>query len=296
MNLGFIKANYSSDKVRANLALMTGTYAHANLSAEPEIFRNLFEGNVGIKLSSKKNIWLDAGIFSSHIGFESTIGKDCWNLTRSILAENTPYYECGVKFGYTTPNGKWYLTAMVLNGWQMIKRLDGNSTPAFGTQLTWKPNKNVTLNSSTFIGNDNPDSVKKMRYFHNFYGIFQLNDKWFPTIGFDIGAEQKTKRSSKFNSWYSPILIIKYTATDKVSLAARAEYYSDKNEVIISTGTQNGFQTTGFSANVDYTIQKNVLWRIEARSLKSMDNIFEKGGSALISNCLWMATSLSISF
>lgn len=42
LNLGYIKANYSSDKVRANLALMTGTYGHANLSAEPEVFRNLF--------------------------------------------------------------------------------------------------------------------------------------------------------------------------------------------------------------------------------------------------------------
>lgn len=195
-----------------------------------------------------------------------------------------------------TPDEKWYLGALVLNGWQRIKRLDGNSTPSFGTQLTWKPNKNVTLNSSTFIGNDKPDSVRKMRNFHNFYGIFQLNEKWFTTVGFDIGAEQKAKGSSKFKSWYSPILIIKFNATDKLSLAARAEYYHDKNEVIISTGTQNGFQTTGFSANVNYTIQKNVLWRIEARSLKSMDNIFEKGSSALISNCLWMATSLSISF
>ncbi len=36
LDLGYIKANYSSAKVRANLALMTGTYPHANLSAEPE--------------------------------------------------------------------------------------------------------------------------------------------------------------------------------------------------------------------------------------------------------------------
>ena len=43
LNLGFIKANYDSEKVRSNLAIMTGTYANANLSAEPSVLKNIFE-------------------------------------------------------------------------------------------------------------------------------------------------------------------------------------------------------------------------------------------------------------
>ncbi len=296
LNMGYTKATYSTDKIRANLALMTGTYAHANLSAEPEVFRNLLEGNIGVKLSAKKNIWLDAGIFASHIGFESAIGKDCWNLTRSLLAENSPYYESGVKIGYTSTDEKWYVAAIILNGWQRIKRPDGNSTPGLGTHVTYKPSEKVTVNSSTFIGNDKPDSVRRMRYFHNFYGIFKLSNKWFATLGFDIGTEQKIKRSRKMNTWYSPVIIIKYAATDKLSLAARAEYYKDKNEVIISTGTPNGFATSGFSANVDYAIIKNVLWRVEARTLNSKDKIFEKRNNTLVSKSTWLATSISVSF
>jgi hypothetical protein len=38
----------------------------------------------------------------SHIGFESAIGKDCATLTRSILADNSPYYEAGVKIDITS--------------------------------------------------------------------------------------------------------------------------------------------------------------------------------------------------
>ena len=296
VNLGYMKANYSSEKVRGNLALMTGTYPHANLSAEPEVLRNLLEGNIGVKISNRKSLWLDAGIFTSHIGFESAIGKDCWNLTRSLLADNSPYYESGVKLGYITTDEKWYLAAMLLNGWQRIKRVDGNSTPAFGTQITYKPNKNVTINSSTFIGNDKPDSVRQMRYFHNFYTIFNLNEKWACTFGFDAGMEQKAKGSSKMNKWYSPVLILKYSATNKLSIAARGEYYRDKNGVIISYGTPNGFQTTGISANVDYSIQPNVLWRVEARSLQSKDKIFDKRNAMLTRNTSWLATSISVSF
>jgi len=164
------------------------------------VLKNILEANAGVKIFKKKNLWIDAGVFSSHIGFESAIGKDCWNLTRSILADNSPYFETGAKISYTTDDGKWFISGLLLNGWQRIQRVDGNNTPAFGHQLTYKPNAKITLNSSSFIGNDKPDSVRQMRFFHNFYGIFQLTDKLALTNGFNIGAEQKTKGSSKYNT------------------------------------------------------------------------------------------------
>ena len=109
LNFGYIKLAYNKSNVRGNLALMTGVYANTNLAAEPGVLKNIYEANAGIKISKSKNIWLDAGIFSSHIGFESAIGKDCWNLTRSLLAENSPYYESGVKISYNSNNEKWML-------------------------------------------------------------------------------------------------------------------------------------------------------------------------------------------
>jgi hypothetical protein len=38
----------------------------------------------------------------SHIGFESVISADCWTLTRSLLAENSPYYETGMRLEATS--------------------------------------------------------------------------------------------------------------------------------------------------------------------------------------------------
>lgn len=295
LNLGMIKAAYLKENVRANLALMAGTYSNANLAAEPGVLKNIFEANAGVKISKKNNLWVDAGIFASHIGFESAIGKDCWNLTRSILADNSPYYESGVKLSYTSPNEKWFISSLLLNGWQRIQRVDGNNSPAFGHQLTYKPNSKITLNSSSFIGNDKADSVKQMRYFHNFYGQFQVTDKLGIIAGFDIGAEQKSKGSSQYNSWYSPVLIVKLSPNTKNNIAARVEYYNDKNGVIISTVTPNGFKTWGYSLNYDYLIRENVLWRIEGRGFLGKDKTFVKNGSATNTN-LFMVTSLAISF
>ncbi|RYD94653.1 MAG: porin [Sphingobacteriales bacterium] len=295
LNLGFIKANYDNGMVRGNLALMAGSYANANLAAEEGVLKNVFEANAGVKLSKTANLWVDAGIFASHIGFESAIGKDCWTLTRSILADNSPYYESGAKLSYTSPSGKWFISGLVLNGWQRIQRVEGNRTLAFGHQLTYKPNAKVTLNSSSFIGNDKPAADKRMRYFHNFYGQFQVTDKFGLIAGFDIGAEQKAKDSESYSSWYSPVLIAKYALTDKASISARGEYYSDEDGVIISTGTANGFKTMGYSLNFDYAIYSNVVWRVEARSLTSKDEIFLDNGDPVKNNA-FVSTALAISF
>ena len=295
LNLGFVKVAYQQNKSRANLALMAGTYANTNLAAETGVLKNILEANVGFKVARNKNLWLDAGIFSSHVGFESAISKDCWTLTRSILAENSPYYESGIKLSYNSDNEKWFLSALVLNGWQRIQRLEGNNTPALGHQVTFKPTTKITLNSSSFVGTDTPDSVKLMRYFHNFYGIFQVSNKFGLTFGFDVGFQQKTPKSNSYNVWYSPVLVARYAPTKKLSFAARSEFYSDKNQVIISTNSRNGFQTIGNSLNVDYLITDNLLWRIEYRNLRSKDPIFRRNETFINQNNL-IISSLAITF
>ncbi len=297
MNFGFIQADYETDKVRGKLALMTGTYANANLAAEPGVLKNIFEANAGVKISKTKNLWVDAGVFASHIGFESAVGADCWNMTRSILAENSPYFLSGAKISYTSDNGEWFLSGLVLNGWQRIQRVPGNQLPGFGHQVTWTPNERVTLNSSSFVGSDTPDSLRLMRYFHNFYGQFQFNPKFGLIAGFDIGAQQQAEGSSDYDVWYSPVVIAQYAPNAKLSFAARAEYYSDAGEVIISTGTPNGFGTFGYSVNMDIRVAENVLWRLEARTFNSReDDIFIDSNENRTASNYFAGTSLSIFF
>lgn len=296
INLGYIRAAYATENVRANLGLMAGTYTNANLANEPGVLKNLWEANAGVKLSSSKNIWVDAGIFSSHIGFESAAGKDCWTLTRSLQAETSPYFEAGARLSYTTDNEKWFMQALILNGWQRIQRLEGNSLPAFGTQFTFKPNDAITLNSSTFIGTDKPDSARQMRYFHDFYGIFQITKAFGLTAGFDIGLEERNPHTNSVDPWFTPILIARLAMTEKLTVAMRCEYYKDKHGLIVNTSTPHGFNTTGFSMNLDYKISDQALWRIECRTFHSRDAIFPEDESVSVRNNTALTTALAISF
>lgn len=299
LNIGYIKASYNKNKSRANLALMAGTYAQYNMASEQSLLQNVFEANIGVKLLKNKELWLDAGVMPSHIGFESAIGKDCWNLTRSILADNSPYFETGVKLGYTNKNEKWYLAAMYLNGWQRIQKLNSDQSPAFGSQITFKPNKKYTFNWSTFIGEDGNDSIDNGRFFNNFYGQFQATKKLGIIFGFDIGVQQKPRTTlfigDGVSTWYAPIAIIRFQTTTKTKLAIRGEYFRDQDEVIIPVPSANGFDVIGFSINYDYNLNENALFRLEARKLNSRQMTFQLNNNPSHEN-YFFTSSLSFSF
>ena len=296
LNLGFIKANYTSDNIRANLALMAGTYANANLAAEPGVLKNIFEANAGVKLSKTANLWVDAGIFSSHIGFESAVSKDCWTLTRNIVSDNTPYYESGAKLSYTTTDGKLTLVGLYLNGWQRINRQDGNSQPAGGAEIIWKPTDKITLNYSNYLGTEGADSIRVRRFYNDFYGIFQVTKAFGLTAGFDYGVQQEVKGSSNYYDVLSPVAIARYQFAGKWAVAGRIEYYQDKNGVIIATKTPNGFKTTGYSLNLDYAPASNAVIRLEGKVFDSKDAIFINNTGGFVNTSPTLTASFAVSF
>lgn len=296
INLAMLKAALTTERVRGNLALGAGTYMRANYAAEPHGLRNIYEANIGFKLANQHQLWLDIGVMPSHIGFESAIGIDNWTLTRSLMADNSPYFETGAKLSYTSADGKWMAAGLLLTGWQRIQRPDGNSTPAIGHQLTYKPSTSITMNSSSFIGNDKSDAQRQMRYFHDFYVQWQINPQWGVITALDIGAEQASPDSERYYVWYSPNIVLRYSYSDRLQFAARMEHYNDKHGVIISTGTDNGFQTTGYSVNMDYRLNARMVWRNELRQLNSRDAIFDKNGTRLVDNGLMAVTALTLSF
>lgn len=278
LNLGLLQLGVEHAKYRGNLALQAGTYAEDNYAAEQDLLKHVFEANAGISLNRQNSLWLDAGIFGSHIGFESAISTENPTLTRSLLAENSPYFLTGAKISYE-PTGNWLLAALITNGWQRIRRVQGNSLPSFGTQVSYTKADFYILNWSTLIGTNDPDISRRMRYFNNFYGQFLLSPSFTVTAGFDIGFQQQQRHSSTYHRWWSPVLITQYKASEQWAVALRAEQYADEYSVIIANQSPDPFRATGFSANIDYNPLKHIVCRLEARWLQSPSHIFQKENS-----------------
>jgi hypothetical protein len=70
------------------------------------------------------------------------------------------------------------------------------------------------------------------------------------------------------------VIILRQRTSKKTIVALRAEYYTDRKEIIITTGTANGFQTFGLSNNFDYEISDKIKFRIEGKLYNSKDKIF----------------------
>ncbi|MGI4833522.1 MAG: porin [Janthinobacterium lividum] len=274
VNNALLGARYDDGRVRGALGLHAGTYVSANYAAEDPVLKHIYEAYAGFRPFRKA--WLDAGIFSSHIGFESALSKDNWTLTRSLMAENSPYYEAGVRFTYEV-DPKLTLTGLVLNGWQNIR--ETNQGKALGTQLQWKPSAKLLLNSSTFYGNEQPqDSLRRRRYFHDFYLTYAATQRLSLALVFDVGKQQSAGHHG-YDTWHTGSVFARLKLAGQWAATLRGEYYNADRGVIISSRgpalADARLLAGGASLNFDYAPSPHVLVRVEGRYLRSQNPLFQ---------------------
>ena len=99
----------------------------------------------------------------------------------------------------------------------------------------------------------------------------------------DLGAEKKLDEDG-YNKWMGTALLLQYSFARKFVAAARAEFYRDKNGVIVSNYLPAQFETTGLALNIDLHPTKNFVIRAELRSLHSKTDIFTRNNTPVQSN------------
>lgn len=281
INLAFVETKISDERVRGRLAQQTGTSVNLNYAAEAnnrELAQLIQEGVVGYHLAN--NLWIDVGIYLSHIGLESWISRDNWTYTRSLCSDFSPYYQTGVK-ATLQASPQFALQLHILNGWQNIA--ETNNGKAVGLQAAFAPSKNISLTYNNFIGNEQSDSLAaRTRFFNDVVLKFSLSPSFQIAGMFDLGLEEKPAGSGN-STWCAAMLLGRLQATSSLALTGRVEYYGDKDQVIVKTGTPDGFQIYGGSITVDVVIAPNLLWRLEGRLLSSKDRIYPTNDSAKLS-------------
>lgn len=290
INLAFVDLKYSSQRLRARVVPGFGTYVNANYSNEPGSLKNLIEANVGIRLFKDKGIWIDAGVLGSPYTNESALSKDHLAYTRSLAAENVPYYLSGIKA--TLPlSSKVTAYLYLLNGWQQIA--DQNSSKSLGSQLEIRPNNNLLISWNTYLGKERTakDSVEGTRLFSDAYFIYK-KAKLSMTGCVYYGIQEHFTDNYK---WMQANIITRYQLTPVVSTTVRFEYFNDTNAALIVPIVPGaGFETLGSSIGIDFLIENNVLFRTEARQLFSDNHIYLDRGkpattslSLTASLCAW---------
>jgi hypothetical protein len=286
--------------VRGRLALQAGTSVQSNYAGEPgfgsvggpTLSRHIQEAIAGLRLA--EGLWVDAGIYLSHIGGESWISRDNPTYTRSLIADYSPYYQAGARLTWTASSR---VTAQlnVVNGWQIIS--ENNGAKSVGLRLDVAATSRATFSLYNLLGNEQPDTLpSRLRAFQGASLKLVPSDKVTLVGTFDFGWQDGPAGSG--STWYGAALIGRVQASSRVAVAARLERYQDPDQVIIATGTANGFQVNGGSIGFDLAPAANLLWRIEARAFDSKDAIYPKRNAigGLSSGNGFLVSSLALTF
>jgi len=298
VNLAYLELKLSGPRVRGRVALQAGTSVQANYAGEPQtgavagptLARHIQEAVVGVRAAG--NLWVDAGVYLSHIGQESWISRDNPTYTRSLIAEFSPYYETGVRATWAaTPK----LTAQlhVLNGWQNIA--ETNHDKALGMRLDYVVGPHLAVGYDNFIGNEAPDTAaSRLRVFNEVLAAVSAG-KWQGWITLDYGLQRRAPASGS-SSWYGGAVIVRYAAGAAVALSARLEAYADPDGVIVGTGTPSAFRASGASLGVDVSPVPGTLWRTELRAFAAPHAIFPVGGGGFAADDGVVVSSLALTF
>lgn len=297
INLAYISVEYISSRMRAKFIPGFGTYMNANYAAEQGTLKNIVEGNIGIKLFKNKEIWLEVGVLGSPYTNETAISKDQLMYSRSFAPEYVPYYLAGAKLEIPLSK-KVHFSLYLLNGWQQIR--DVNEGKSIGTQLEYRPHDYLHISWSTYIGNENsiirPDFGN--RYFIDVYFIYKKG-KFTGTSCFYIGSQETkpTVGKTEHQIWYNTNLIGSYKFTSKFYLSGRLEYFNDPKSVQISPiNPVNGFSSASTSLCLNYSIEKNILARLESRSFFSDKTVFQNSESNPTKNSQLIIGNITVWF
>lgn len=271
INLAYLDLRYKATNFRFRFVPGFGTYMNANYTNEEGTLKNIIEASAGFRLSAKRAIWIDAGVFGSPYTNESAFSKDHLMYTRSFAPGSVPYYLSGIKV--TVPlSEKWISTFYLVNGWQVIQSNDRNK--ALGTQVEFRPNKKMLFNWDTYIGNNktsqSPDF--RMRYFTDLYWIYKPNEKFDATSCVYIGFQERVNANTL--NWWTANFIARYHFTELLSLSGRIEYYSDGGVGQKSITGIPDFRSYSTGLCLNYKANHNALVRLEGRQFYSPDNLY----------------------
>jgi putative OmpL-like beta-barrel porin-2 len=204
---------------------------------------------------------IQAGIFSSLIGYDSLDAKDNFSYTRPWGADFTPYLMMGVNASYPV-TGKLTLSGFVINDY--LHLADPNSIPSWGAQAAYKPAAHWTLKQTFLTG---PHQAETGFEFWRVLSDSIIEWKRDPfTVAFEYqGATEKVAAPGNPQAtWMSAQLPAHWAWNKHWSATARPEVAWD------SDGRWTGFPQTvkAFTGTLEYRVpyrQATAIFRLEHR-------------------------------
>jgi hypothetical protein len=203
--------------------------------------RHLGPTNVSYLVPVGSGLTVQAGIFSSLIGYDSLYTKDNFSYTRPWGADYTPYLMLGVNASYAINNALTGTVFVVDGYWHLAH---ANDVPSVGGQLAYRANDRVTLKETVLVGpHQSNTSIGFWRYFSDTL-VERKSDRVTAAFEYQVGAENVDVAASPRALWMSAQLPIHWVIGGPWSVTVRPEFCWDRDGRWIDGASQSIKATT----------------------------------------------------
>ena len=261
----------SANPVGFRIDLNTGSASDIIHSGGPASLNMFLQAYLTAVIPVGAGLTVDAGKFTTHMGFESIKTKDNYNYSRSFLfAWAIPYYHLGVRASYPLQNN---LSAAVhlCNGWNGTV---ANSGKTFGTSITYAATPALSIMADWIGGPEQPDSIGS-GFRHVFEGIMtlQTSDRFALALDASYGIESLPSGTVL---WKGIALYGRFSLSDNSGLCGRVEVYSDPQGH--TTALPQDLKEV--TVTYEYKFPANLIIRTEYRYDWSTSTPFDDTGAA----------------
>ncbi len=262
------KVAYAKSGLSVDLSVHIGTYPSDNYAAEPLGLRWIEQAQISYAFGKDQRWSLSGGLMPSTVGFESARSKENPSLSRSLVAEMSPYFLTGGLLRYKAST-RLSLGLVAATGWQRIVPVQSNSLPTFGAQVDLSLPKQVAFHAAWLAGTEDPDSSRRWRVFQNLYLKGPLSKNQHFWMGLDIGMQQASLQNTTWQMWGGAVAIWQMHWHPKWRSHLRGEWFLDENHIVVRASNE-AFHVLGFSAGLDFLSNRQQMWRIELRNRWSL--------------------------
>lgn len=192
-----------------------------------DTLRHVQRANVSYLAPIGNGLTIQAGLFSSFLGYESLYAKDNPIYTRSWLADNTPYMMFGVNARYQI-NDRLGLAGFIINGYYHLSR--PNDQPSYGAQMIYKPTGQLTITETLYAGPDQSNtSFQFWRFYLNSVGEWKHRD-FLLAMSYDVGTESIANQPGAPRTFVMGAAVVgRWQIHGPWAVALRPEFYWDRN-------------------------------------------------------------------
>ncbi|MEZ0373340.1 MAG: outer membrane beta-barrel protein [Candidatus Sericytochromatia bacterium] len=274
LNTAQMTASTQMDWFRGRATIQFGTIPQSSWVGADAFLAPVQEANLGIRPATNlggdgNELWIDGGIFLTHIGNEALLPRYNWLSNLALVTMFEPFYQAGLRASYNW-GSMASLQLHLLNAYGTVT--DNNRSKDFGWLLGFNPLSNLSLSWAGQVGDvSNFDPATKseagqIRFYNNLNATYQIMD--------DLGVKGQVDLATEAGKFMvGGQVTARYNFLEKFGVTLRGEGFNDAQGMLTSSfdtssdNTTQGIQGFGVTLGLEYRPLDNAFIRLEGREL-----------------------------